>query len=349
MAPRTQKALLLKSAKGPFTVETIDTPRPGPGEILVKVQATSLNPVDWKIQKYGSIVNKYPAVVGIDPAGDVEELGEGVMGVSTGDRVFFQAVLEPGNRKAAHQQYVIAKAETIPANYTYEDVATFPCAGGAAYLGLCAANPYGMGIPNPLAERTRMQEMGDTIVIIGGSSSVGQYVIQFSKLAGFSNIITTSSIKHIHALKSIGATHVIDRSLRFPAISAEISEITGGLPITFVFDAISEPDTQQMAYDLLAPSDGQLVTVLPEAVKEKTPGKTINTIHVLVLREDPENSKELLLLYRKISSLLHEGAIKPIRYEVLPNGLAGIPDGLERMEKGLISRLKLVARPHELP
>jgi NADPH:quinone reductase-like Zn-dependent oxidoreductase len=87
MAPRTQKALLLKSAKGPFTVETIDTPRPGPGEILVKVRATSLNPIDWKIQKYGSIVNKYPAVVGIDPAGDVEELGEGVMGVSTGDRV----------------------------------------------------------------------------------------------------------------------------------------------------------------------------------------------------------------------------------------------------------------------
>ena len=137
-----------------------------------------------------------------------------------------------------------------------------------------------------------------------------QPVIQFSKLAGFSNIITTSSIKHTHALKSMGATHVIDRSLRFPAISAEISEITGGLPITFVFDAISEPDTQQTAYDLLAPSDGQLVTVLPEAVKEKIPGKTVNMIHVVVLREEPESSKELLLLYRKINTLLHEGAIK---------------------------------------
>ena len=87
MAPRIQKALLLKSAKGPFTVETVNIPRPGPGEILVKVQATSLNPVDWKIKKYGSIVKTYPAVVGMDPAGDVEELGEGIMGVSTGDRV----------------------------------------------------------------------------------------------------------------------------------------------------------------------------------------------------------------------------------------------------------------------
>lgn len=67
----------------------------------------------------------------------------------------------------------MAYAAQIPAKYTYEDVASFPCAGGAAYLGLFAPNPLGMGIPNPLAER--MQELGDTIVIIGGSSSVGQY------------------------------------------------------------------------------------------------------------------------------------------------------------------------------
>ena len=71
-------------------METINTPTPGPGEILVKVQATSLNPVDWKIQKYAFAINHYPAVLGIDAAGDVEELGEGVIGVSIGDRVSVQ-------------------------------------------------------------------------------------------------------------------------------------------------------------------------------------------------------------------------------------------------------------------
>lgn len=87
MTPRTQKALLLKTAKSSFALETTNTPTPGPGEILVKVQATSLNPIDWKIQKYSLIVKDYPAVLGVDAAGDVEELGEGVTGVSVGDRV----------------------------------------------------------------------------------------------------------------------------------------------------------------------------------------------------------------------------------------------------------------------
>ena len=136
--------------------------------------------------------------------------------------------------------------------------------------------------------------------------------IQFSKLAGFSNIITIASHKHSQALKSMGATHVIDRQQRFPAISAEISEITGGLPITFVFDAISGPDTQQVAYDLLPPSDGQLAGVTRQAgsIEAKTPGKRVNVVHVHVMAELSENSEELLLLYRKLNILLNEGAIK---------------------------------------
>ena len=87
MTPRTQKALLLETPKGPFVLETINTPTPGPGEILVKVRAISLNPIDLKIQKYSLVVKHYPVVLGIDAAGDVEELGEGVTGVSVGDRV----------------------------------------------------------------------------------------------------------------------------------------------------------------------------------------------------------------------------------------------------------------------
>lgn len=101
MTPRTQKALLLKAPKSPFVLETINIPTPGPGEILVKVQATSLNPVDFKIQKDSAVVKHYPAVLGIDAAGDVEELGDGVTGVSVGDRVLVQrARVEIG---AAHR------------------------------------------------------------------------------------------------------------------------------------------------------------------------------------------------------------------------------------------------------
>ena len=57
------------------------------GEILVKVEATALNPLDWKIQAYGLIVEKYPAILGFDGAGTVVEVGEDVTSFAVGDRV----------------------------------------------------------------------------------------------------------------------------------------------------------------------------------------------------------------------------------------------------------------------
>jgi len=82
-----QKAVILPEAKASFIVDTVPIPKPGPGELLVKVQATALNPADWKIQKYAIAIEKYPAVLGWDAAGIVEEIGEGVAGFAKGDRV----------------------------------------------------------------------------------------------------------------------------------------------------------------------------------------------------------------------------------------------------------------------
>jgi NADPH:quinone reductase-like Zn-dependent oxidoreductase len=73
-----QKALLLKEKYGPFALETRPIPKPGPGGLLVKVLAVGLNPIDWKIQTIGYVVENYPTVLGSDIAGDVEALGEGV-------------------------------------------------------------------------------------------------------------------------------------------------------------------------------------------------------------------------------------------------------------------------------
>ena len=87
MAPLTQKALILDAKFGKFIVDSAQVPKPGSGEILIKVKATAINPVDWKIQKYGLLVEKFPAIIGADIAGDVEEIGEGVTEFQKGDRV----------------------------------------------------------------------------------------------------------------------------------------------------------------------------------------------------------------------------------------------------------------------
>ena len=86
---RQQKALFLQSKFADnFVLGTAPIYKPGPGELLVKNKAASLNPVDWKVQKHGMFVEHYPAIVGVDIAGDVEEVGEGVASFSKGDRVY---------------------------------------------------------------------------------------------------------------------------------------------------------------------------------------------------------------------------------------------------------------------
>ena len=85
--PSHQKALLLQSKLGQFAVDAVPVSKPGSGEILVKVEAAALNPLDWKIQAYGLIVEKYPAVLGFDGAGTVVEVGEDVTSFAVGDRV----------------------------------------------------------------------------------------------------------------------------------------------------------------------------------------------------------------------------------------------------------------------
>ena len=87
MSTNEQKALFLETKQGSFAVRTTTRPVPGPGDILVKLEATALNPVDWKIQVHGWIMQEYPAILGTDAAGTVEELGDGVTNFAKGDKV----------------------------------------------------------------------------------------------------------------------------------------------------------------------------------------------------------------------------------------------------------------------
>lgn len=89
MAPLTQTVLQLDAKFGKLVVASAPVPKPGPGEVLVKVKTVALNPVDWKIQKhdYGAFYKTFPVILGMDIAGDVEEIGQGVTDFRQGDRV----------------------------------------------------------------------------------------------------------------------------------------------------------------------------------------------------------------------------------------------------------------------
>jgi NADPH:quinone reductase-like Zn-dependent oxidoreductase len=82
-----QKVLWFSETGGPFQIATRETPRPGPGFLLVKIESCALNPVDKVSQRTGFLVDRYPYIAGCDGAGTIEEVGQGVSEVSKGDRV----------------------------------------------------------------------------------------------------------------------------------------------------------------------------------------------------------------------------------------------------------------------
>ncbi|KAG6906745.1 hypothetical protein DXG01_012297 [Tephrocybe rancida] len=342
--PATQKALYLDTKSGPFVLGEQPVPKPGSGQLLVRIEATALNPVDWKIQKYGIFLQEYPGFIGTDIAGVVEEVGEGASGFAKGDRVVFQGAWD--RDFAGYQQYTLTNVVTtakIPSNVSFDQAATIPVAGAATVAGFYLNQPHGGGLDAPFDPSTRGKYAGKPLIVLGGATSVGQFAIQFGKLSGFSPIITTSSLKHSAFLKTLGATEVLDRHLDTSALAAEVAKITSK-PVEVVFDAVSLSATQATGYSLLAPN-GRLLLVLPSEIKTKEEGKEV--FSVLGIWTFPYTKDLGAQFYRALEGLLEAGDIKPNRVEVVPGGLGGIVSGLKKLELDQVSGVKLVVHPQE--
>ena len=87
MSPPQQKALIIPIKQGQFVIGLVDIPKPGPDQLLIKVFTAGLNPVDWQVHQRGFPPVSYPAVLGHDMSGVVEEAGEGVSAFKKGDNV----------------------------------------------------------------------------------------------------------------------------------------------------------------------------------------------------------------------------------------------------------------------
>ncbi|EJD07036.1 GroES-like protein [Fomitiporia mediterranea MF3/22] len=341
-----QKALILETLEAEFRVGQTSIPKPRPGELLVKIHATALNPSDWKRREFSVLVPPFPAIFGVDAAGTVEALGEGVQGFEKGDRVAYEGNVSSSD-KATFQQYGTVPAELaakLPDNIPFDEAASIPVGIATAAVGLYGDRPAGVQKYTPCWEEGgEGLYRGNPIVVFGGSSSVGQYVIQLAKLSGFSPIIATASLPNSDFLESLGANHVIDRKADVPT---KVKEILGDTPVELVYDAISEKDTQQQAWAVLAPGGTLVLVAVNGAHVEKDKGKTVIDTVFAVL-QTPELRQFGAGLQSKLTRLLETGKIKPNRVELLPGGLAGIPDGLKRLKENRVSGVKLIARPFE--
>ncbi|KAI9061172.1 GroES-like protein [Trametes sanguinea] len=361
--PKTQKSLLLREESTPYVVAETPVPRPGPSDVLVKIMACALNPVDWAVvdPPYSKIfIKSWPYVPGTDAAGVVVEAGAEAGDVKVGDRVLFKG--DTGDAKwATCQQYAVVPAEytaIIPENITFDEAATIPLALITDVLVLYNQSPA----PENLSLRLKpvwepegaTAYAGTPAFIVGGASSLGQFAIQLARMAGHSPIITTASPHNAPLLASaLGATHVLDRARPNASILAELPTLARGKPIEFAFVAVPfYPEACRLGRDALAPGGALAVVVpapgrVPEDVANPGDGKRVGYVWGSIRL--PHTRDCGLALFKQITGWLEKGLLKPNPVELLPNGLAGINEGLAKLKANKVSGKKLVARPQDTP
>ncbi|WP_433747936.1 zinc-binding dehydrogenase [Falsibacillus pallidus] len=325
------KALLLeeKGKVNEMKVGEIEKPTPGKGEILVKIKATALNPVDYKTGNGGNPNWTYPHVLGLDSAGIVEEVGEGVTNVKAGDRVVYHGDM---TKKGGFAEYGVTTAHTvslIPEGISFEDAAALPCAGFTAYQALFhklhAANEQ-------------------TILVHAGAGGVGGFAIQLAKNAGLTVLTTASSENHEY-VKSLGADYAID--YRKEDFVEKALEITDGLGVDLVLDTVGR-DNADKSLKALA-FNGQIAFIAgPPNANDAISFAHPLSFHQVALGSVHQsgNRKEQLKLAEMgdhMLSLLKEGKLnalvqKTVSLEEVPQALAELAT---RKVKG-----KIIAQIH---
>lgn len=250
----THTASVYPSFKGQFEVQTVETPTPQDGEVLIKTEYAALNPVDYKIQRVGRFFETFPRVLGGDASGTVAKVGPGVTAFKEGDRVTAFLPLfapEPSTRVGGFQQYTIARLPAIskvPQNVSLADASTLPLAFSTAVDGL---DYLGVDLKALGAEPAAKGD--EPILIWGGASSVGQYAIQLAHFLGY-KVITTASARHHDALKQLGADVALDYAEA--DVGAQVVKALNGAPLTKVYDSIATEKVIRAVHDVLGQTEG---------------------------------------------------------------------------------------------
>lgn len=205
-------------------------PRPGADQLVVRNRAVAINPLDWIIQVEGSLTYgwlRYPTVLGADVAGEVVEVGRDVVRFRVGDRVIGHAVgTDKDSNSAAEGAFQLYTAVSeklacpVPDAMPFEDAAVLPLAVSTAASGLFQTSHLGLRHPSANPEPT-----GQTVLVWGGSTSVGGNAVQLAVAAGY-EVVTTASPRNVDYVRALGASLVFDYNS--PTVVPDIIEAFQG-------------------------------------------------------------------------------------------------------------------------
>ena len=216
----TMQAAIAEAPGAPFRIATVARPEPKPGEVLVRIAASGVNPLDTKIRAAAAPHARHPlpAILGLDMAGTVEAVGEGVTRFRVGDEVYGMTG-GVGGVQGSLAGFAAVDADLLarkPANLSMREAAAMPLIVITAWEGLV----------DQMAVKA-----GDTVLVQGGAGGVGHIVVQIA-LANGADVYATGSAHSREAIEALGATF-IDRE---EPVADYVARLTGGRGFDLVYD-----------------------------------------------------------------------------------------------------------------
>lgn len=296
------KAIVFEAFGGAenLQLKEVPTPKPAPGEVLIHIAYTAVNPVDWKIRLgllEKKVPHEFPIIPGWDASGTIAALGQGVTSFKVGDEVFAYC-RKPTVKWGTYAEYVTVPADTVafkPKNLSFSQAAAFPLSGLTAWQSLFD---------------TAQLKKGETVLIHAAAGGVGSLAVQFAKSVG-AIVYATASKDKLDYVKKLGADQAIDyKSENFVTIVKE--KYPQGIDV--VFDTVGGPTTIE-SYKSLR-NGGRLVGIVevPSGQIAEQYGVTAKYVFV------SPNGKEL----QQISDLIQNGKVAPIQIEEMPLEKAGV-------------------------
>ncbi|MEU4080238.1 NADPH:quinone reductase [Streptomyces venezuelae] len=281
------RAVVVEQWGGPENLveREMERPVPGLGEVLVRVHAAGVNPVDWKTRAGGALIEwgTVPAV-GWDVSGTVEAVGPGVGIFRPGDEVFGMPLFP--KQAGGYAEYVVAPARHLapkPASLTHVEAAALPLAALTAWQALVD---------------TADVRPGERVLVHAAAGGVGHLAVQIAKARGAYVIGTASAGKH-QLVRELGADEVVDyREARFEDVVSDVDVVLDGI------------GGETAARSLKVLRDGGRLITLPGPDDVPAAPDEVRAVWVLV---EPDH-----LGLREIAALVEQGKLRPVVEVAVP-------------------------------
>jgi NADPH:quinone reductase-like Zn-dependent oxidoreductase len=298
---QTMKAIRIHGYGGLDVLRYEDAPMPvpGPEDVLLRVHAAGVNPVDWKIRKgyLAAMPFEMPLILGWDVAGEVVSLGERAAGFQVGDAVFSRPDIR---RQGAYAEYMVARASEItkkPATLDWLHAAAVPLAALTAWQAMFDVAHL---------------EAGQSVLVPAGAGGVGMFAVQLARVRG-AKVYATCSTRNIDFVRELGAHEVLDYTKQ------DLSELSN---LDVVLDTMGG-ETQAQGFKTLR-RGGALVSVVQAPSAEEAARLGVAGHFWMMQPNAPELAE--------IGRLIDAGQVKVTLDSVFP--LAETAKAHERSESG---------------